>query len=1319
MKALPVFQLAETELRTGTSLVEASAGTGKTFTIAGLFLRLILEKNLSVREILVVTYTVAATEELRHRIRSTLAKALQAFTTGASNDPFLRALLTRQPDQRPDLIARLDRALYGFDEAPIYTIHGFCQRVLRDRAFETGNLFDTELVTDQTPLLRQLVEDYWRKQFYRAGKVPVVFALKNGLSPDGLLPLVRSSLPHPFLKLLSPVDGQTPGSLAAVLEATFASLREVWREEKDTIRDHFGGGAKWANKPYNDEAAMADAFRQLDSCLGAPEFSASALDALQLFRKSAIAAKVSKKSKGSAPAHPFFDLCEELSRAEAHFVISVKLGALHYVRQELPRRKDELKIQFFDDLLTRLHSALAGSGGACTSRRSAGREQRAVGSPSPPLEERAGERRHPLSAAVHGDLPAGDRANRAGALAENKGLLSLALSSKGGEGNGAAASEHGDACKEQNGSALAGLLRRQYVAALIDEFQDTDPLQYDIFSRVFAGPENYLFLIGDPKQAIYGFRGADIFTYLKARQHSDQAYTLKENWRSEAGLVQSVNTVFGTPAQPFVFPGIEFRAVEAKGEADKKPLTMAGQAQPPFQIWFWRRTGGDITKGAANELLPSVVATEIVTLLNGHTALGDRKLLPEDVAVLVPENRQAQLVQDTLSQRGVPSVLYTSASLFDSREVVETQRVLAAIADPTHESQLMAALGTDLLGFTGARIEATAKDETEWQQILEHFRGYLDLWLQRGFIQMFRSFMQREQVRPRLLAFPDGERRLTNLLHLSEVLHRASVEHRLGVSGLLKWLGEQRESGDQVAEEHQLRLETDEKAVKLVTIHKSKGLEYSVVFCPFSWKGANIEHGGEEQVFFHEQGDGNLVRDLGSADYDAHKQQARVERLAENVRLLYVALTRAKHRCYFVWGAFRDAATSAPAWLLHPPPNPEPDPVAAQEEHFPQLDDDRLLDDLTKLAEQSTGPSGQPTIAACDLPQATDTAFRIPSPALAGTLSPSDGERDGVRGPTLVTGSPLVPASGSAGPTLDYRRFTGTIARDWRISSFTSLTANQGEELPDHDALGAEPRGELPASGIFAFPRGAKPGTCLHKILELLEFTQWNQPAAASLVREQLRAHGLPEAEFTDILVAMLGQVMTAPLDPSIPNLTLARITAAQRLQELEFYFPLQRIAPEMIRTLLQEHPLPGADDAGSREPGGFSFTPVQGMLKGFIDLVFEFEGRYYLVDWKSNFLGDRVQDYGPATLAGEIRRRHYYFQYQLYTAALDRYLRLRLPGYRYDQHFGGVYYLFLRGIDPARPGFGIYRDRLKEPFVRRLNSLLTGTAAAEGKARD
>ena len=814
-------------------------------------------------------------------------------------------------------------------------------------------------------------------------------------------------------------------------------------------------------------------------------------------------------------------------------------------------------------------------------------------------------------------------------------------------------------------------MRGQYRAALIDEFQDTDPLQHQIFSGVFAGPENFLFLIGDPKQAIYGFRGADIFTYLDASQRADQRFTLKENWRSETGLVRAVNTVFGEPANPFLFSGIQFNPVEARGEADKSPLQIVGQCVPPLQIWFRKRDGGEIKSGVADGELPQVVASEMVALLNGPAKFGERAVQPEDLAVLVPHNRHAQLVQDALKSRGIPSVLYTAASLFESRELVEVQRVLAAIADPARESHLLAALGTDLLGYTAAQLATLAEEEMRWQEILERFRDYLDLWSRRGFIQMFRSFLQREQIRSRLLAFPDGERRLTNILHLAEVLHRASLEQRLGVTALLKWIAEQRQADGEVAEEHQLRLETDEKAVKLVTIHKSKGLEYPIVFCPFSWKGAGIEHGGEEQVFFHENGNGNLARDLGSDDYETNKQLALAEKLAEQVRLFYVALTRAKHRCYFVWGAFNGAGTSAPAWLLHPPAVAEPDPVAALENNFKQLDDARLLADLGKLADAS-----EASIEISTLPEPTVAKFEKPA---------------------------------SADQPLAARKFTGAIARDWRISSFTSLTANHGEEAPDHDAAGAVEGEREPAAGIFAFPGGTTPGTCLHKIFEKLDFTQWNQPETKSLVREQLREHGLAEPDFTNTIFEMLGKVMESPLDEKVPGLTLANIPAARRLHELEFFFPLRKISPAPLQQLLKKFSF--ADD---REPEGFSFAPVQGMLKGFIDLAFEFDGRYYLVDWKSNLLGSQIEDYGAAAMTEEIRRRHYYFQYQLYTVALDRYLRHRLPDYDYKRHFGGVYYLFLRGMNPARPDFGIFRDRPPEKFVRELDALLTGGGKGE-----
>ncbi len=1197
MKPMPVFKLGETPLPAGTSLIEASAGTGKTFTIAGLFLRLILEKNLSVRQILVVTYTTAAKEELRHRVRQTLAKALQAFTQGSSADPFLQSLLAAHAARRADLVIRLNNALYGFDEAPIYTIHSFCQRVLKDRAFETGSLFDTELITDQKAILRQLVEDFWRKEFYPAGKIPVVVALQNGLmGPENLLPLIKSSICHPMLKLISPGGERPVVVLAAELEQCFDALRKIWQAEGKIICSHFGSTAKWANRPYNNSDVMAEVFRKIDGAFNTPDFAPPAVDALLLFSRSAIVKAVTKRGNYSAPKHEFFDRCEALSRAVKTFVIGVQLQAVRYVERELPRRKHELKIQYYDDLLTRLHSALAGHGG----------------------------------------------------------------------------------------KALAEGLRRQYAAALIDEFQDTDPLQYQIFQGVFAGKENYLFLIGDPKQAIYGFRGADLFTYLKAGQQADQTFTLKENWRSETGLVRAVNTVFNTPDRPFMFPEIKFHPVEARGEADNQPLQVAGQREPALQFWFWRRNGKEagIKIGAADGLIPDVVASEIVALLQGDVKLGDRRVRPEDIAVLVPKNRQAQLIQDALKSRNIPSVLYTTASLFKSREMLETQRVLTAIADPAREPRLLAALGTDLLGRDGSQLSALVQEEAPWQQILERFRDYLDLWVGKGFIQMFRSFMQRELIRPRLLAFPDGDRRLTNLLHITEVLHRASIDHRLGVSGLLKWIGEQRQSEDPVGEEHQLRLETDEQAVKLVTIHKSKGLEYSVVFCPYSWQDASIEHQGEEQVFFHENATGNLVRDLGSQGYEANKQRALVEKMAEEVRLLYVALTRARHRCYFVWGAFNGASGSASAWLLHPPANAEPDPVTALAEHFNQLDDASLLRDLNHLAEQSEGADGRAAMVVKELPEPTAAMFEV---------------------------------SKIAGPALEHREFAALIPRDWRISSFTSLTANHSEELPDHDELGATSRERVPATGIFAFPGGAKPGTCLHSILEQVDFTQWNQPATRRLVQEQLNAHGLGNPDFTEIIFEMLGKVMESPLDENIPGLTLSKVTAAQRLNELEFYLPLEEISPPLIQRLLQEHRFFGESTAASREPEGLSFAPVRGVLKGFIDLVFEFNGRFYLVDWKSNWLGHRTEDYSAAAMEDEIRRRHYYFQYQLYTVALDRYLRHRLTGYNYEQHFGGVYYLFLRGIDPTRPGLGIFRDRPKEPFVRELNFLLSGTADGKG----
>ncbi len=1225
MTSPPVFQLASTELLPGVSLIEASAGTGKTFTIAGLFLRLLLERGLSVREVLVVTYTVAATEELRGRIRQTLADALKVFETGASQVPFIQALAGKFGGEKREKILLLEQALAGFDEAPIYTIHGFCQRVLQDRAFESASLFDTELVTDQTALLRRVVQDFWRSRILTAGRIPVAFVAKNIRAPEALLPLVNSCLPHHGLEVLSPVEGQELETLAADLTAAFATVQRIWQSDEAQIRACFGSRAQWAKVPYNRDAEMGELFRRVAAGLAGTDVSGAVLAGLEKFTTTAIKQGTSQRGKSPAPKLAFFAACDDLATAERRFILGLQVHALRFVKAELPRRKAALKVQSFDDLLQRLDAALAGPMGA----------------------------------------------------------------------------------------ALADALRSQYRAALIDEFQDTDPVQHRIFRRAFAAPSNYLFLIGDPKQAIYGFRGADIFTYLAAKHDARRVYTLLDNWRSERDLVAATNTFFrGNPAA-FVFPEVEFHEVQAKGDADTKPLLVAGQREPPFQIWFAPRDSGDLAKSKAEVVLPPLIASEIARLLDGEHTLGDRRLLPEDVAVLVPENRQAQLMQQALTAVGIPSVLLTTGSLFGTREVTEIKRVLAAVAEPANESLLKAALATDLFGRTSDEIEHLTEDESDWQGVLERFRHYLDLWTNEGFIRMFRTLLQWEQVRARLLRFPDGERRLTNVLHLGEVLHQAATGSGLGVGGALKWIVEQENSRDAVAEEHQLRLERDEKAVKLVTIHKSKGLEYPVVFCPFSWRGAGIERNREEVVFFHDPESRQLQRDLGSDKLAEHAARARVERLAENVRLLYVALTRARHRCCFVWGGFNGAETSAPAWLLHPPPKCEPDEVTALQAQWSQLDDARLRQDLENLCARSGG-----AIAVKDLPDSTDERYQ----------------------PPFAESAPL-----------SVRPFKGIIRRDWRIASFSSLTEGHDEERPDRLEPGAAPAEEVPAVGMFAFPRGTKAGTCLHKILERVDFGDRCGEATRLIVEEELGAHGLAVTEFAPVVSEMLGKVLTVPLRPIsslhearndgrpphpaplplgvgegalwagegavqgfkargiVSGNSLSEVAPSQRLNELEFCFPLQRLSAAPLRALWSNHGL-------AAESERLDFNPVTGLLKGFIDLVFQWEGRYFIVDWKSNWLGNRVEDYGPEALRQVIERRHYYFQYQLYTLALDKYLRLRVPDYRYDQYFGGVFYVFLRGVDPARPGLGLFQDRPAEELVREMGELLSGGGERGGE---
>ncbi|GFO61000.1 hypothetical protein GMST_33250 [Geomonas silvestris] len=1066
------FDLIGTPLA-GRNLIEASAGTGKTFAIAGVFLRLVLELRLPVGEILVVTFTEAATKELRERIRKRLKEAELAFESGETSDPLLDGLLERCAD-RPQARRLLANALRCFDEAAIFTIHGFCQRTLQENPFESGSLCDTELLTDQAALLSEIAQDYWRINCYGAPLERIAAAHDAGLSPDALLSLARRLAADPFASVI-PAPPQAAG---------------------DT--------QQW--------------------------------------------------------------------------LLTLRRGFFDFLASELPGRKRLKNVRSFDDLLLDLHAAVT-----------------------------------------------------------------------------------------RPGSSLPALIRGRYKAALIDEFQDTDPVQFAIFDSIFpVEADTPFFLIGDPKQAIYSFRGADIFAYIGAAQATEKRHTLVENWRSEPSLIRGVNTLFASHQAPFLFEEIPFSPVQA-APRQLSLLSVAGDHEPPLKLWFTprREPGKPINKGEAGELLPETVASEIARLLRqgdqGTLKIGERRVVPGDIAVLVRANRQAKQMQRALTRRGIPSVLCSAGNLFESEEASELLTVLAAVSEPGHEALLRGALATDLSGVSGSELASLAEDERAWEEVLEEFRGYHEIWAQSGCLAMMLRFLERRRVRGRLLGAPLGERRLTNVLHLVETIHQAQIEGRLGMEGVLAWLS-CRITEQPKREEHEIRLETDEAAVQIVTIHKSKGLEYPIVFLPFSW----AEYAGKDPTALFHAEDGSVVLDIGSERLSEHQEIARRESLAESLRLLYVALTRGKHRTYLVWGAFKDAGDSALHYLLHPEA-----PVSRGQV---TLSDQALLDQLGQLAERSQG-----AIEVLALPDPDQVPYQPPPEPAA---------------------------------QFEVREFTGSIPREWRVASFTSLASHQHQgpgELPDRDEGSsrgqAEPGGE--ASGIFAFPKGAKAGIFLHEIFELLDFARLE--GLEELVSEQLAKHAF-DPQWHGAVCSMVRSVLAAPLGKD--GFALHAIGTERRLSELEFFFPLTRVTSERLReavTRLAGLTFP-VDLAGLF--GRLSFAPLEGMLRGFMDLVIEHGGRYYILDWKSNHLGNHPGAYNMAGMRREMEESCYPLQYLLYTVALDNYLRLRVPGYRYEEHFGGIFYIFLRGVDGT--GNGIFADRPPRRLIEELSEALLGSAHHE-----
>ena len=1236
----------------GRCLIEASAGTGKTFTLAALYVRLVLGHGgdaafvnpLMPPDILVVTFTEAATDELKHRIRQRLRDARDALLGHVEPDAVLATILATLPaGQETRHALRLDQAMRMMDDASIFTIHGFCQRMLKRHAFDSGTPFQAELLADPQALFDQELADYWRREFYPlpADAQTMVQHCWEGplVLGDRVRPLLAGGRPQPL------IWGDQPITAPQQLEEVLLPALDAQQQQQQALQD--------AREAFSDDviAILVEAAEQ--GQLSKRQFSLDKLsDKCELLqqwvRDGGEWPAVLQLSDGSpwcstkglqkntlknktTPEHPFFDALERWSTAkqrcddyplEALMLAHARDG----LSAALMQRKQADGVWDFDDLLNALDDALQGPMGA----------------------------------------------------------------------------------------RLAKRIRMELPVALIDEFQDTDEVQYRIFDTLYPAREHYkeaeqdfagataLLLIGDPKQAIYAFRNADINTYLRARHDIPTRYTLTRNFRSSPVMVDAVNRLFSAVDEPFRHPDIPFLPVDAQGLDE----VLEQRGQPVTALGCWLPDSDETVRiDNYGPMMSDATCHDIYQLLRDSQA-GEagfrqadgflRPVRPADIAVLVRTGSEASKVQEALRKVGIRSVyLSLQRSVFQTREAFWLLQLLEAVAHPHDDGRIRSVMGTRLMSDQLDEVADLIDDELRWERLTEQFAVFHRNWRQVGVLAMVRRVMQHFDISQRLLRRSDGERSLTDFMHLVELAQTASQQLD-GEMAVLRWLHRAlagRFDGGMDPESLIQRLESDEALVKVITIHKSKGLEYPVVYLPFICD-YRPEAGNTYQPCIITDSQGQ--RAVAYAATKALWDQADKARLDENIRLLYVGLTRARHACRLgVAPLFKGRgqpgqnettlALSALGNLL----------LRGEERSMAGTDMKRLLEGTTlrtRLTELC-----EPLMLAV-----------LPLPASPSAMA------EGLKEESF--------------PVLAARAFTGQIDRRWWIASYSALVRDLHSETPldpdgqvgmadsDREVLDEEtPRPAPPLGPIINFPRGPQAGTFLHGILQRIQFDQLDDRDYGYDTRHQignaLVRSGYDEA-WGDPLYAWLMMLVATPLHPQLPSLRLMDLH--QWRTELEFWLP---VAANVDISQL-DYIIRRLEPWASNESDYPELTSgaLRGMLRGYIDMVFEHEGRWYVMDWKSNHLGDQGEDYRHDGMQHAMVSHRYDLQYVLYTLALHRQLSIRLPDYDYDRHMGGVLYLFIRGIGIQTPtdGQGVVYRRPDRALIERLDALLKGTSTAQ-----
>ena len=1174
------FDIRTTDIPTGVSVIEASAGTGKTWTISHLVPRLLIDGVVdAIGEVLLVTFTEDAARELGERTRRQLAAVVGhagAGTRPGENEPGIRVLLDRlgaiPSTERSDARLRLRLALDECDQLSVSTIHSFCRQVLGSEGFLCGMPTGFDVLPDPGELKSDAAEDTWRADL--ATDPLLAWAAAHGKwSVETDLAAWQLLTQRPSTRMVP-----EPASLEDARDRLAMALESVQGTRTDIRR--------------LQEIAQREGVRLNDSAKNPGADSVASLDAwhaeLETLDPEDPPATISGVAERLAGAETWFG-----RRGQAGKAAAKEAGALP-ITAAATAVEESVRIARWAWLAH--------------------------------LREAAGKRY--------------ERSLRRSNAVTYDGLIQHL---------------HRALCTGPNRTALAERLSEKWKVGLIDESQDTDQEQLEIFRAIFnrGTDPGRLILVGDPKQAIYGFRGGDLDAYLSARPADGaRISSLATTYRSAPGLVTALNTLFGR-RRAFGNPELSYPEATSARRDEDLPMPSDGNGRLVAWVVPDSDAGSDEWTRAEprRERAAACVATAIVNLLGRPLGANRGNVVPSHVAVLTRTNREARAVHEALRARRVPAVIRDDGDVMQSTMASDLAFILKAVLSPTHPGWRRAAMSTRLFGYDAAMLAAiTSGEAEEW---LASFSEWNDLWHRRGIAALMTRMEARSGAALRLARAPSGERHLTDLRHLVELLQAREAEGLRSPDKLLQWFEGERASEGSSADERLLRLEADDAAVQVVSMHRAKGLEFEFVFCPYLWSVRPDARAGNRLLV---RSDGGWVlADGAQRDNRAEHRASTAGRLMEDLRLAYVALTRARRRATLLAGPLgctrRNALPpSSLDWLLRA---------------------DERVDSLEDWYEATALRKRDP--AGCEHGN-TLSRLQAACPEVMTVSAPPS--------PTA--------AAWTAGVDHDvamHARPAPALAPDaWHLTSFSQLAHGRTEERERRD-IAVEP-GDPGAAGpvtppmdadvpLAAFARGAHAGNCLHELLE-----RWNfREDTAELVDRGLGRHRLHSAEAADAVRRTLDALKTTRLPGLGADLEVA--ASEKELSEWEFLLPLRRdgINGQVLSDTFARHARTAHERRYARDLAGLPGQTVSGMLAGYIDRLVRAGGRWGVVDWKSNYLGPRYADYGRQAMWRCASGQHYVLQIHLYLVALRRYLRLYGSG---GPAAVSGSLLFLRGVLPG-----------------------------------